>query len=127
MDTKRGTKLAAIVAFSAAVGLFGGPVGCLPEIPEVPTAELPPAEIPAAPELTVPEFTPPEITLPEGPELPAQPPESAGNCCIRTGKMLRTKCGNALSCCTKEFEDRGSCEENKGEWFFTEDGCLGAC
>lgn len=117
-----------LVGFCTVAIVIGTPLGCLPEIPQMPAAELPASpEIPAAPELTVPEFTPPEITPPEGPELPAQPPVSVGNCCIRTGKLLKDKCGAASSCCTDQFEDEGDCEDNRGYWFFTPEGCAGAC
>lgn len=107
-----------------------GAMGCLPTapaMPQIPTATLPTAEIPQAPDVQVPEFTPPDVQAPEGPELPAKPPESRGNCCIRTGNMLKKKCGNAQSCCTDEFEDTGACEAAKGYWFFTPEGCAGAC
>jgi hypothetical protein len=107
--------------------IMGPPLGCFPGMPEMPAVEVPPLEVPQAPELALPEFQAPEVTPPEGPELPAQPPESAGNCCVRTGKLLREKCGQATSCCTKEFEDTGTCEGAGGVWFFTEEGCLGAC
>lgn len=117
----------ALTAFAASVSLLGGPLGCLPAIPTLPPTELPPLEVPQAPELNVPEFAPPELAAPEGPDLPVQPPASAGNCCIRTGTNLKKFCGGATSCCTEEYEDTGDCEAAKGFWFFTPEGCAGAC
>ncbi len=112
----------------AAIGMVG-PLGCLPTPPAIPAAEIPQAtlEVPQAPELQVPEFQPPEIQKPEGPDLPAQPPPSEGNCCIRTGSLLKKLCGGAASCCTEEYESTSDCEEVKGFWFFTPEGCKGAC
>ncbi len=117
----------ALTAFAATAAVFAGPLGCFPSLPEMPPTELPKLEVPQAPDLQVPEFKPPEVTLPEGPELPVQPPESEGNCCIRSGNNLKKLCGGAMSCCTKEFEETGDCEAEKGFWFFTPEGCAGAC
>ena len=66
------------------------------------------------------------LPAPEGPDLPVQPPPSEGNCCIRTGNNLKKLCKGAMSCCTKEFDDTGDCEAEKGFWFFTPEGCAGA-
>ena len=120
--------LAGAIVFGAAAFTFGA-LGCLPTppaMPQMPTAAIPTAEIPQAPDVQVPEFQPPELQKPEGPDLP-QPPVNKGNCCIRTGNQLKKKCGNAVSCCTDEFEDKGSCEDVKGFWFFSPEGCAGAC
>ncbi len=117
----------ALTAFAATAAVFAGPLGCFPSLPEMPPTELPKLEVPQAPDLQVPEFKPPEVTLPEGPELPVQPPESEGNCCVRSGNNLKKLCGGAMSCCTKEFEETGDCEAEKGFWFFTPEGCAGAC
>jgi hypothetical protein len=119
----------ALTVFTATTAVFAGPLGCLPPIPTaaLPPMEAPPLEVPQAPELQVPEFTPPEIATPEGPDLPVQPPPSEGNCCIRSGNNLKKLCGGAMSCCTKEFDETGDCEAEKGFWFFTPEGCAGAC
>lgn len=115
-----------LIAFAAVATAFGAP-GCLPGMPALPATELPPAELPQAPEVQVPEFAAPEVKAPDGPEMPAEPPVSVGNCCIRTGKLLKSACKGAMSCCVGDLEDEGECEENKGFWFFTEEGCAGAC
>jgi hypothetical protein len=105
------------------------PLGCLPTAPTIPTVAIPTVqpELPQAPELQVPTFQPPEIATPEGPDLPAQPPENKGNCCIRTGNLLREKCGGAMSCCIEDFKKEKECLKQKGLWFFTPEGCSGAC
>ena len=119
----------ALTAFAGTIAVFAGPLGCLPAVPSLapPVTEVPPLEVPQAPDVQVPEFTPPEVTLPEGPELPVAPPESEGNCCIRSGNNLKKLCNGAMSCCTKEFDETGDCEAEKGFWFFTPEGCAGAC
>lgn len=118
----------AFVALAAAGAFVGSPLGCLPPLP-IPT-EIPQApqfEVPQAPDLQIPEFQPPELTPPDGPELPAEPPVSVGNCCLRTGKPLKEKCKGAMSCCTDTYEDSGECQDVKGYWFFTPEGCAGGC
>ncbi|NUO50326.1 MAG: hypothetical protein HOV80_15840 [Polyangiaceae bacterium] len=102
-------------------------VGCLPTAPDVPS-ETPKLEIPQAPE--VPSFEPPakpELAAPDAPQVPLPPGQGGGNCCIRTGVLLETKCGGAASCCVKAIESMGDCEDAKGLWFFEEEGCAGAC
>jgi hypothetical protein len=103
--------------------------GCLPALPQPPAIQLaaPQLAVPAAPELQIPDFQPPEIQKPEGPELPVKPPEPAGNCCIRRGNLLKKECEGAVSCCIDKFEDAGECEEQDGFWFFSPEGCAGAC
>ncbi|MBK8939608.1 MAG: hypothetical protein IPM79_18810 [Polyangiaceae bacterium] len=125
INVRRSISLLGFVA--VAITLVGTPLGCLPEIPALEAPQMPAAEIPQAPEVQVPEFQPPDVQVPEGPELPAEPPPSVGNCCIRTGKLLKEKCKGAMSCCTDSFEGAGECKENKGHWFFTPEGCAGAC
>ncbi|MFO0555802.1 MAG: hypothetical protein U0271_45920 [Polyangiaceae bacterium] len=106
-----------------------GPLGCLPDVgmPEMAVPEMPPMEVPQAPEIQVPEFKPPEIQKPEGPNVPLPPGQGGGNCCLRHGTIVNTKCGGADTCCSKDFADTAACEDVKGYWFFTTDGCAGAC
>ena len=74
---------------------------------------------------------PPAVALPEGPEAPEAPSESngflgkAGNCCVRSGKMMESKC-DGKACCVPDLDEDG-CEKVKGYWFFTPAGCAGAC
>ncbi len=74
---------------------------------------------------------PPEMALPEGPEAPEAPSEAndylpkGGNCCIRNGPLLESKCGGQPCCAEKMEEDK--CQKAKGYWFFTPQGCAGAC
>ena len=111
------------------VGLGITSPGCLPTLPAIPTIApvAPELQVPQAPELKIPEFTPPTVEPPEGPELPAKPPEGQGNCCIRKGNLLKKECQGAMSCCVDKFEDAGECEEVEGLWFFSKEGCAGAC
>ncbi len=117
----------------AIAALFGAGAfivpACLPALPQVPTLAptLPTLDVPQAPEVQIPEFTPPEIQAPEGPELPAKPPEAAGNCCIRKGNLLKSECEGAVSCCIEKPEDSGECEKVDGLWFNSKEGCAGAC
>jgi hypothetical protein len=100
---------------------------CLPTTPDI-AGEAPKLEIPQAPE--VPSFEPPakpELATPDAPVVPLPPGQGGGNCCLRTGVLLETKCGGAASCCVKEIDDMGDCEDAKGFWFFEEEGCAGAC
>ncbi len=125
----------AVAVLGIGAVLLGGaltsvPLGCLPTPPAIPTVAIPTAqvpELPQAPELQVPTFQPPEISTPAGPQLPAQPPESRGNCCIRTGPQLGPKCQGAMSCCTDEWKSKDDCVQQKGLWFFTPEQCAGAC
>jgi len=118
---------AALLAFLGLCVSLGAPLGCLPEIPTAEVPEIPAAELPQAPEVQVPEFQPPELEAPEGPEVPVEPPKNVGNCCLRTGKAHKEKCGGAMSCCTDKFEDTAACLTEKGYWFHSEEGCAGAC
>lgn len=74
---------------------------------------------------------PPEVAVPEGPEAPEAPNEAnnflpkGGNCCIRNGPLLESKCGGEACCAEKLDED--ACQKAKGFWFFTAEGCAGAC
>lgn len=72
-----------------------------------------------------------EVPAPELPEAPEAPEEAGmlaskgGNCCIRNGKMLETKC-NGAPCCVPKLDEE-QCEKAKGFWFFSSEGCAGAC
>jgi hypothetical protein len=76
----------------------------------------------------VPSAEPPQIQLPSAPELPVQPatPEGGGNCCLRTGAVVKDKCAGSDRCCIGDWEE-DECEVNKGYWFFSKEGCAGAC
>lgn len=127
MTSLRGTLAAVLFAGTAAV--IAAPLGCLPTPPEVPSAAaMPKAEIPQAPE--IPTFEPPpmpELAAPDAPDVPLPPGQGGGNCCIRKGVLLESKCNGASSCCVKSLESQGDCEDADGFWFFTEEGCAGAC
>ncbi len=115
---------AVVLFLGAAIGASGA---CMPPAVELPT-KLPAAEIPQAPE--IPSFEPPaapEITTPDAPQVPLPPGQGGGNCCIRTGVLLESKCKGASSCCVKDLDNIGDCEDAKGFWFFSEEGCAGAC
>lgn len=119
-------------ALAIAALLAGGALlvpACLPPLPQVPSfqPQAPVLDVPQAPDVQIPEFQPPEIQKPEGPELPAKPPDAAGNCCIRKGNLLKKECGAAVSCCIEKPEDSGECEEVDGLWFNSKEGCAGAC
>jgi hypothetical protein len=71
---------------------------------------------------------------PQAPEMPETPEEAdrlkskGGNCCIREENALVKKhCGGeAASCCIPDI-DEDACASRKGLWFFTPEGCAGAC
>ena len=73
--------------------------------------------------------TPPELpAAPEGPEPPGEANNflpGGGNCCIRNGALLQSKCDGKACCAEKMDED--ACTKAKGNWFFTPEGCAGAC
>ncbi len=128
MSPSKLRRSAATILFSALALVLSGPVGCLPaaEVPQAPQLQGP--TLPASPE--IPEFQPPELPeakAPDAPELPIPPGAGGGNCCIRTGVLLTAKCKGASSCCVKDLDSQGDCEEAKGFWFFEEEGCAGAC
>jgi hypothetical protein len=85
-------------------GVLAG--GCEPPIPSLPAAP----EVPEAP---------------DAPETPEQLKAKGGNCCIRSGKMLKSRC-NGKACCVPKL-DEDACESAKGFWFFSPEGCAGAC
>lgn len=99
---------------AAVVGI--GVLACeaLP-MPELPLPQAPSAE-------------PPKLEAPEAPDLPVKPanPNGGGNCCLRTGQAVKSKCGGSNRCCVGDWEE-AECEVNKGVWFFSKDGCSGAC
>jgi hypothetical protein len=71
-----------------------------------------------------------ELPVPEAPEAPEAPEEAGalkgkGNCCLRSGKLLETKCGGA-PCCAEGIDEK-ACHGAKGYWFFSAEGCAGAC
>jgi hypothetical protein len=72
--------------------------------------ELPAPELPSAPEL---------------PEEAEQVKPKGGNCCIRIGKALQSKC-NGKPCCAPKL-DADQCEAVRGFWFHSTEGCAGAC
>ena len=61
---------------------------------------------------------------PKPPEAPSEPPP--GNCCMRAAEPAASRCGEQKGCCRSGL-DRDECEEKKGVWFHTTEGCLGAC
>ncbi len=126
MHKLRGTF--AVVVFVGSALAAGFPMGCLPELPEANLPETPKLEAPQMPE--IPQFEPPEqpeLAPPDAPQTPVPSGLGGGNCCIRTGVLAESKCKGAASCCVKAIEDMGACEDAKGFWFFTPEGCAGAC
>ena len=118
----------AVALFLGTAAAVGAPVGCLPQAPEMPTTEIPKIEAPQAPE--IPTFEPPpepELAPPDAPQVPLPPGQGGGNCCVRKGVLLETKCKGASSCCVKDLDSQGRCEDAEGFWFMSEEGCAGAC
>ncbi|MBL9023226.1 MAG: hypothetical protein JNL21_13585 [Myxococcales bacterium] len=118
----------AVALFTGTAAAVGTPLGCLPQPPEMPSTELPKLEAPQAPE--IPTFEPPpepELAPPDAPQVPLPPGQGGGNCCIRKGVLLESKCKGSSSCCVKDLDSQGSCEDAEGFWFFSEEGCAGAC
>lgn len=116
---------ALILGTMIAVALAYLPAACFTP-PEIPTAPAPPTfTVPEAPTVEAPKVEPPQApTPPETPALPA----GGGNCCLRAGNAkAKSKCGGAESCCTPAYESSGDCEDAKGFWFFSKEGCAGAC
>jgi hypothetical protein len=101
------------------------PAACF-EPPQIPTG-------PALPTFTVPEAPTPSVPTVEPPQAPTPPqtpgmPGGGGNCCLRAGNPHTGKsCAGAASCCTPDYTSSGDCEDAKGFWFFSKDGCAGAC
>ena len=113
----------AVALFLGTVAAVGAPVGCLPQAPEMPTTEIPKIEAPQAPE--IPTFEPPpepELAPPDAPQVPLPPGQGGGNCCVRKGVLLETKCKGASSCCVKDLDSQGRCEDAEGFWFMSEEG-----
>ncbi|HTJ85341.1 MAG TPA: hypothetical protein VL400_26670 [Polyangiaceae bacterium] len=102
MSTLRGS--AALLMFAAMAFGLVGPTACQPPAPE----------------------------LPQAPDTPEPPSEAnnflpkGGNCCIRNGPLLQSKCNGEGPCCAEKL-DEDKCEKAKGVWFFTPEGCAGAC
>ncbi len=108
-----------LVAFATLALSSLGPLGCdppMPPMPQIPKLEAPAVDIPK----------PPEPQAPTAPKAPAMP-QGGGNCCLRGGQIAKDKCGGSETCCVKDFEDSDDCEAHKGFWFFSKDGCAGAC
>jgi hypothetical protein len=112
-----------LLALVVAVGAPSCDAGVPTQMPQAPQMEAP-----QMPE--IPQFQPPQVEAPQAPDapqVPLPPGQGGGNCCIRKAPLLESKCGGAASCCTKDFDSMGRCEEQEGMWFFTPEGCAGAC
>lgn len=109
-----------LVAFTLLALSSLGPLGCEPPMPPMP--QFPKAEAPAV--------EPPKLPEPQAPTAPKTPsmPQGGGNCCLRSGNpVAKDKCAGSDTCCVKDFDNSDDCEANKGFWFFSKDGCAGAC
>jgi hypothetical protein len=117
-------KCIAILLVAFVLGLAWIPAACFtpPQLPTVPT--VPTFQLPSAPSVDVPTVEAPQAPTP--PDTPALP-GGGGHCCLRGGPAVGEKCGGAATCCTPDFKNSSDCEDAKGFWFFSKEGCAGAC
>ena len=114
----------AVLLVAMVIALAWLPSACFTP-PEIPTAPaMPSLQLPEAPTVAAPSVDPPQAPTP--PDTPALP-GGGGHCCLRGGPAVASKCGGAATCCTPEFKNSSDCEDAKGFWFFSKEGCAGAC
>ncbi len=131
MDTKEKPRLipvvlqnsVAVLLLALVVAMAWIPASCFTP-PEIPTAPIPTITVPEAPTPTVPSVDPPQAPTP--PETPAMP-GGGGNCCLRGGPNVGKKCAGGATCCTGDYKNSSDCADAKGFWFYSKEGCAGAC
>lgn len=108
----------------AAFALFAF-VACAPPAFEAPKLPQPQLTLPEVPAVEPPAVAPPSVDAPSLPDGVAFP-EGGGNCCLRDGSIVKSKCQGSSRCCVGDMEE-DACEVNGGFWYFTPQGCAGGC